>query len=84
MSYDMVFYIVIVLLLLMVILAVVAVELKDLLSSVIVAGFLSLVASIVYLYLQAPDVAMTEAAVGAGITTFIFVIAIRKTEREER
>ncbi len=77
-------YFMILLLLLMVGLAIYAVETKDLLASVIAAGFVSLVASIVYLYLQAPDVAMTEAAIGAGLTTLIFIIAIRKTERRER
>ncbi len=65
-------------------LAIYAVETKDLLAAVVAAGFVSLVASIVYLYLQAPDVAMTEAAIGAGLTTLIFIIAIRKTERYEK
>ena len=65
-------------------LAIVAIKLKDLLAASITAGFISLVASIIFLYLQAPDVAMTEAAIGAGITTVIFVIAIRKTERYEK
>ena len=72
------------LLILMIGLSVFAIMTKDLMASVIGAGFVSLVASIVYLYLQAPDVAMTEAAIGAGITTFIFIIAIRKTGRRER
>ena len=66
------------------ILAVLAVYLKDLLAASVAAGFISLVASIIFLYLQAPDVAMTEAAIGAGITTVVFVIAVRKTERYEK
>ncbi|MCD6454463.1 MAG: DUF4040 domain-containing protein [Candidatus Aminicenantes bacterium] len=77
-------YFMIFLLVLMLILAVYVVETKDLLAAVIASGFISLVASIVYLYLQAPDVAMTEAAIGAGLTTLIFIIAIRKTERYEK
>ena len=77
-------YFMIFLLVLMLILAVYVVEAKDLLAAVIASGFVSLVASIVYLYLQAPDVAMTEAAIGAGLTTLIFIIAIRKTERYEK
>ncbi len=72
------------LLVLMIGLSIFAIMTKDLMASVIGAGFVSLVASIVYLYLQAPDVAMTEAAIGAGITVFIFMIAIRKTGRRER
>ncbi len=77
-------YFMLFLLLLMLALAIFAVETKDLLASVVAAGFVSLVASIVYLYLQAPDVAMTEAAIGAGLTTLIFIVAIRKTERYEK
>jgi len=77
-------YFMIFLLVLMLILAVYVVKTKDLLAAVIASGFISLVASIVYLYLQAPDVAMTEAAIGAGLTTLIFIIAIRKTERYEK
>ncbi len=77
-------YFMLFLLFLMLALAIFAVETKDLLASVVAAGFVSLVASIVYLYLQAPDVAMTEAAIGAGLTTLIFIIAIRKTERYEK
>ncbi len=77
-------YFMLFLLFLMLGLAIYAVETKDLLAAVVAAGFVSLVASIVYLYLQAPDVAMTEAAIGAGLTTLIFIIAIRKTERYEK
>ncbi len=77
-------YFMLFLLFLMLVLGIYAVETKDLLASVVAAGFVSLVASIVYLYLQAPDVAMTEAAIGAGLTTLIFIIAIRKTERYEK
>jgi len=33
--------------------------------------------------LQAPDVALTEAAIGVALTTIIFVITIRNTERYE-
>ena len=65
-------------------LAILAIQLKDLIAASIAAGFISLVASIIFLYLQAPDVAMTEAAIGAGITTVVFIIAIRKTERYEK
>ncbi len=77
-------YFMLLLLILMIGLAVFAVETRDLLAAVLAAGFISLVASIVYLYLQAPDVAMTEAAIGAGLTTLIFIIAVRKTERYEK
>ncbi len=69
---------------LMLILAVFAIRTKKLIAAVIASGFVSLVASIVYLYLRAPDVAMTEAAIGAGITTLIFVVTVRKTKEKEK
>jgi uncharacterized MnhB-related membrane protein len=43
----------------------------------------SLVASIIFYFLQAPDVAMAEATIGAGLTTGIFIFAIRRTVRQE-
>jgi len=56
---------------------------KDLLNAVIAAAFVSLIATILFYFLQAPDVAMAEASIGAALTTAIFVIAIRKTKRFE-
>jgi multicomponent Na+:H+ antiporter subunit A len=57
---------------------------KDLLNAAIACAAVSLIASAVFYMLDAPDVAMAEAAIGAGLTTAIFVLAIRKTERYER
>ena len=68
----------------MIILAVTAVLFKDLISAVIACAAVSLITSILFYFLQAPDVAMAEAAIGAGLITAIFVIAIRKTERYEK
>ena len=44
---------------------------------------MSLLLSLEFYLLQAPDVAITEAAVGAGLSTAIFIIAIGKTRRFE-
>ncbi len=63
--------------------AIYAVETKDLLSSAIAMGIASLVVSILFLVLQAPDVAITEASIGAGLTMAVFVYAIGKTKRWE-
>jgi energy-converting hydrogenase B subunit D len=57
-----------------------AVTLNNMLSAVISAGLSSLFASVVYVVLAAPDVAMTEASIGSGLTTMIFLYAIRKTQ----
>jgi uncharacterized MnhB-related membrane protein len=36
-----------------------------------------------YFVLNAPDVAITEAALGTGLTTIVFLVAIRKTRGED-
>ena len=56
---------------------------KDLLQAAVATGVISLVLSIVFYILQAPDVALTEAAIGIALSTIIFVIAIRNTKRYE-
>lgn len=57
---------------------------KDLLGAVIIFTAYSLVMSLLWLHLRAPDVAMTEAAIGAGITTILFVAVISRTGRMEK
>lgn len=57
---------------------------NDLLSAVIVFAAFSLILSVLWLILKAPDVALTEAAVGAGITTVVLLAVLAKTERYER
>jgi len=56
---------------------------RDLMNAVIASALVSLVASIIFYFLQAPDVAMAEASIGAGLTTGIFIFAIRRTARQE-
>lgn len=63
--------------------SVVAVYLKDLLAAVIAVAAMSLLLSLEFYILQAPDVAIAQAGVGACLTTAIFVIAIRATKRME-
>jgi uncharacterized MnhB-related membrane protein len=52
---------------------------RNLLAAVVFAGVASLAVSYLFLRLAAPDVAMTEAAIGAGLSTVIFLIAVRRT-----
>ncbi|WP_316977140.1 Na(+)/H(+) antiporter subunit B [Shumkonia mesophila] len=68
----------------MVVTGVAAIFQRSLLSAVIMVGFISLMVSYLFLRMDAPDVAMTEAAIAAGLTTVIFLIAIRRTEDSER
>ena len=63
--------------------AVYAVHQRDLLYAVIATGVISLVLTALFLILQAPDVALTEAAIGVALTTIIFIITIRNTVRYE-
>jgi len=72
-----------VLLVLMLAAAIYAVVQKDLLYAVIATGLISLVLSVLFYMLQAPDVALTEAAIGVALTTIIFIITIRNTVRYE-
>jgi energy-converting hydrogenase B subunit D len=62
---------------------VLAVQLNSIVSAVVSAGLASLFASVVYVVLAAPDVAMTEASIGSGLTTMIFLYALRKTRGED-
>jgi len=67
----------------MVIFAFVAVTLKNVTGAVITSGAVGLMASLVFLLLDSPDVAMTEATIGSGLTTVIFLYAIKKTSKEK-
>jgi uncharacterized MnhB-related membrane protein len=60
-----------------------ALKAKDLLVSIILLGAMSVLMAGEFYLLQAPDVAIAEAAVGAGMTTAIYIIALNKTGRWE-
>jgi uncharacterized MnhB-related membrane protein len=45
------------------------------------SGLVSLLASVEFLLLAAPDVAMTEAAIGSGLTTFLFFFVLNRVRR---
>jgi len=62
--------------------ALLAVYQKNLLSAIIAAGAISLLASVIYIILAAPDVAMTEAAIGSGLTTIVFLFALNKIRKQ--
>ncbi len=46
--------------------------------AILAAGLVSLIASVLFLVLAAPDVAMTEAAIGSGLTTFLFFFVLAR------
>ncbi|UCF96564.1 MAG: DUF4040 domain-containing protein [Spirochaetaceae bacterium] len=72
------------LLLLLLLLAILALSFRDLLTAVIVLGVFSLICALLFFVLHAPDLAIAEAAVGAGVATALFIQAVRKTRSPEK
>ncbi|GAG73201.1 hypothetical protein ES703_63204 [subsurface metagenome] len=66
-------------LMMMIVASFLAVVFKKLLPSVIALAVASLLLSLEFYLLHAPDVAIAEAAIGAGLTMAIFIFAIRGT-----
>ena len=52
--------------------------LDNLLAAVAAASVVSLGVALIFVILRAPDVAMTEAAVGAGLSSLILALALRR------
>jgi len=63
--------------------AVFAVHKRDLIIATVATSVISLILTFFYFILQAPDVALTEAAIGVALTTIIFIVTIRNTKRFE-
>ena len=62
---------------------------RSLLVSVIVFMAFGLMMSVVWILLESPDLAITEAAVGAGVTSILFFVALKKlhaidSQKEEK
>ena len=51
---------------------------KNLLASIIIFMSQSLAMSVIWILLESPDLAITEAAVGAGITSLLFFVTLKK------
>ena len=51
---------------------------RNLLTSLIVYMAYSLIMAVIWMFLQSPDLAITEAAVGAGITSVLFFVTLKK------
>ena len=50
---------------------------KNLLNSILIYMGFSLIMSIIWIILESPDLAITEAAVGAGVTSLLFFITLK-------
>lgn len=51
---------------------------KNLLNTILIFMSYSLVMSVIWILLESPDLAITEAAVGAGVTTVLFLVTLKK------
>ena len=51
---------------------------KNLLASIIIFMLQSLAMSVIWILLESPDLAITEAADGAGVTSLLFFVALKK------
>ena len=58
--------------------AILAVQSEKLLSSVIALSITGIFAAAEFLLLHAPDVAISEAAIGVALTTMLFIVTLRK------
>ena len=74
----------IVLLLLLMVIAVAIIRLRGLIAVVMLAGIFSLLMAAVFMILDAVDVAFTEAAVGAGVSTVLALGTLALTTRREK
>ncbi len=51
---------------------------KNLLTSIVVFMAYSVIMSIIWMVIESPDLAITEAAVGAGVTSVLFFVTLKK------
>ncbi len=73
-----------IILLILLIVCAIAVNLtKRLLPAVIIFMSYSTIMAVVWTLLESPDLAITEAAVGAGVTSILFFLTLRKLSRTE-
>ena len=70
-------------LILTVVASLLSILLRDLLAAAIALAAMSLLLSLEFFLLQAPDVAIAQAGVGACLSTAIIIIAIKGTKRME-
>ncbi|MCR4672624.1 MAG: DUF4040 domain-containing protein [Lachnospiraceae bacterium] len=74
-----------ILLLIILILCAIAVNFtKNLLSAVVIFMAYSLIMAIVWAMMRSPDLAITEAAVGAGVSGTLFLVTLKKVHLEDK
>lgn len=66
---------------LLVLSGIMAIHSKKLINSVIYLSIMSMLAVVTFAILRAPDVAITEAVIGSGLITAIFIFTLFSTEK---
>ena len=73
-----------VILLILLIICAIAVNLtRDLLQAVIIFMSYSSIMCILWILMESPDLAITEAAVGAGVSGILFLMTLKKVRKED-
>lgn len=67
----------------MIVVALYSINSKDITQSVILFMGVGLGSVVLFFIFQAPDVALTEAVIGSGLSTAVFLLGIRHTSKEE-
>jgi len=66
---------------LMIVIGVLAINSKKLINSVIFLSVISMLAVVSFMLMRAPDVAITEAVIGSGLVTALFVFTLFTTKK---
>ena len=75
-------YVMLVVSILLLIIAFLAVNEKKLIKSVIFLSALSMLSVVSFVLMKAPDVALTEAVIGSGLVTSLFVFTLLSIKKE--
>jgi len=65
----------------MILFGILAVESKKLITAVIYMSLMSLLSVVSFIIMKAPDVAITEAVIGSGLVTFLFIITLLQIKK---
>lgn len=61
--------------------AIAASVVKDSLASIVLFGAYSLIMAVIWIMMESPDLAITEAAVGAGVTGILFYATLKRIDQ---
>lgn len=63
--------------------AIACVTTEKIISAIIRLSLLSMLAVMAFAIMRAPDVALTEAVIGSGLVTFVFIVAVKNSFNKE-